>query len=222
MDNVQQINMLKELAIDLKRKGDFEAAKKTYLIALSLDWNNNSIYYNLAKICYLLGEAKEAISNYMKAQHLEVFIAVYHLQTNGMLPMYLSNGEIAFVQPNTFDSMISNDLLNLVNTVHPLAKYILVDRNTTTHLGHAAIDLNSRFGKTIKHEQYINIYNKGLSGDNRFTTNPQIEQNYQFSGMLIALDNLDWSKITTNNVRSLYNDVSQMRFDSLKFFQFPS
>jgi tetratricopeptide (TPR) repeat protein len=134
-----RVQELRVKAIELKRAGDLYGSRNANIQAIKLDPHRNSLYYNLAKVCYLLNDAKATISNYLRALHLEIYSTAKPCrEAKGIVTLSI-NGSPAYVALTTFENMISPDFLVLMNKAHPDAKFMAADHTNSLHLGHNEI-----------------------------------------------------------------------------------
>ena len=182
---------LNQQAMMLKRAGDSEKAIPIYKDLISKNPLCNDLYYNLAKVYTVMNATNDALVYYMKSIHLDL------------------------IDCNNFDSGLPDqywDIINAFNIEKDSIKKLLFRTDF--------VNPTRNIGKMLSGEYSPQDFIKQGS-DISFSYEPELvnlesvegPQDALFvkSGILFALEKLNWSKICENNQEVLneYNNSSE-------------
>jgi len=197
MEKYRFISNLLDQGVEQKRRGNYKGAKKLYYQAIQLDPHRKMAFYSLAKVCYLTGEQKEAIFNYICAAHLlfheppEIFYNSIDLH-NIVTPM-LDRLPLKY-----------REYPNILKKITPL----VLDINTISHLAHVLIDFDDNISKSPDLLSYIAYYRSSLSGKGGKVDKDIEWKFYQPFGLEFLLDFIDWSEISSYEVLDIYSELN--------------
>jgi len=208
--NVEKSIEFQDLGLRLKREGNYAASKDAYRNAIRLNYIDAMAYYSLAKTCYLNGNGREAIRNYLAALHLSL----------GNMLQSLSNPDEAggFIAiHNIFTAMMDAETLLAVRSAHPHAELLWLDQNTPRHLAHALVDLNPHVKKSRKLNRSIQLYKESIKSNNVVKIDNNLElKHYLQIGVTFAWENLKWSNLDILDPYSLYSTKDQLRIEGVR------
>ncbi|MCB0207989.1 MAG: hypothetical protein KDJ52_01590 [Anaerolineae bacterium] len=195
------VTKLLNAGVERKRQGDYAGAKQFYYKAIDLDPTRRMAFYSLAKICYLTGERREAIVNYLRAAHL-----LYYPRQDDVLPPFPPKGivkDVLNILPVQYQSMYK-----IYQKLAPL----IADLNTTCHLAHAVIDLDTDNTFSPELFDYIGYYKHSLAGQGK-PLSDKIENGYYLPiGLVFMLENLKWHIIEYSQVSEIYLGPKEQNF----------
>lgn len=187
--------------VEKKRRGDYAGAKKLYYQAIELDPTRRMAFYSLAKLCYLTGERREAIVNYLRAAHL-----LYHPRFDDRL---LPNPPINYIYQVL--EALPERYRKEYNAPQKLAPFI-ANSDTPCHLAHAFIDLAKDNPPDPEMSDYIDYYRNSLAGKGN-PLDDEIEEGYYFPiGVLFLLSNLKWHLTDYQQVSEIYLGPKEQNF----------
>ena len=207
-----EVEQLLDLGVQKKREGKYGEAIRLYMTAIDTESRKSISYYSLAKTLYLSKGKELAVLDYLRSTHLELREYWRKIRTN----------DPNLHQVEMFMRPISGDLHISYDQIHPAAKYLLLDINTTKHLGHALLDFEWRkdfHSKAvdlqikkmirryyIKLPMHISKYRRGLAGKSVFSYDQDIDnQLYIPIARDFLLKKISWQQLeTSEDVRDIF------------------
>lgn len=203
----QDVETLLKLGVARKREGDFQEAQRLCLEAISLDPSHVISYYNLAKVCYLAGERNKSVVNYLRTLHLSLL---------NQWRTTLKNGRDAM------PAQLDPEFEQFLRKQHDAAVFLPFQQNTTTHLGHALIDLDASAFKQTHDvlfqdsaspetlaflKNHVGQYRTSLSGGMTQLDDALEDNTYSRVGLFFAIRELSWdSMVEAKDVCNIYPD----------------
>ncbi|GAB4565114.1 MAG: hypothetical protein Kow0047_15430 [Anaerolineae bacterium] len=186
-----------DAAVALKRKGNYDGARRAYYDMLEEYPSDARVYYALAKVLYLQQEPHIALVNYLCAMHL-------------YLQEFASDIRAHTRRGNVFADYLSqfpDETLEWASDVyHPWAPYVFLDPNTPRHAAHCVIDFHPLWSHLDVVIEISQSYRRQIAGDRTYLGHdPDVERSlYLTTGQQFMLDNLRWDHIEDRRPDKIY------------------
>lgn len=206
MDTVEIGKSLFKEGLELKKKGDLDAAKDSFARALSNDPTNPDVCYHLGMLEFIRGQYGASINAYLGYVHLQ--LRAREAQLRGDLP--LSKEESEFIE--NFYSILPEEAKNALPTKS--ASYILEDNDICNHVGHSFIG-----GQEVSDEKTLTnlrlYYSKLVSPQlvditlDRFDItiedfNDMNREVFVPNGRMVLLEHIEWGSLDSEDIVELY------------------
>lgn len=198
------IEQLLDQGVALKRAGDLQGAKDSYIKAIEKDPFNMMTYISLGKTAHLLKAQDLALRCYLASTHLQLAPIEKSFGENN-LPLHLK------VQYESFPKDLLKELPK------KSAFVIFIDPNTPRHVAHSYLDLSPTIVKENPQlKAYSEVYDAhilgagtydqtlqkwGLTSANQIETDEEI---YIPQGRNFLIQEINWNKLSNHNVLDLY------------------
>ncbi|MBP1916576.1 hypothetical protein J2Z23_003558 [Lederbergia galactosidilyticus] len=189
------------LAIEAKRKKDFELAHKYYGAKMEQDGITAGLLRSISKIFYLEKQNYTALMFALAATHLSLF---QYLQE-------YKNGDLNVKQAL---EVIPNEIIE--QFPHPIGALLMHEPNTLKHIAHSYADQEEVYKDRPAVRMYAEVYYVQVLGDGshvskleEFRLTPEEHLNYEENeyiplGITIIKDQIKWSEIDNPDVSMLY------------------
>lgn len=206
MDTVEIGRSLLEEGLELKKKGDLDAAKDSFARALSNDPTNPDICYQLGKLEFIRGHYGPSINAYLGYVHLQ--LRAREAQLRGDLP--LADEEADFIE--NFYSILPEEAKKALP--RKSAAYILEDNDICNHVGHSYIGGQEGLDEKTKTNLRL-YYSKLISSQlvditlDRFdiTLEDFDSMNGEVfipHGRMVLLEHIEWDRLDSEDIVELY------------------
>lgn len=206
MDAVEIGKSLLKEGIELKKKGDLDAAKDSFARALSNDPTNPDICYQLGKLEFIRGQYGASISAYLGYVHLQ--LRAREAQLRGDIS--LSEEELEFIE--NFYSILPSEAKDALP--RKSAAYILEDNDICNHVGHSYI--GGQEGLDERTTTNLRLYYSKLIGSqlvditlDRFDITLEDFESMNREvfiphGRMVLLEHIEWSRLDSDDIVELY------------------
>jgi len=210
----QEAAQILNQGVQMKRERRYVEAVSLYMQAIELAPTEAICYYSLAKTYYLINQWELSVLNYLRSKHQEL---------RETWKKYIADPHFSQLA-NTVRETTSQDTLTFLDAIHPIAFFMLLDSNTSNHLGHALLDANwqnSESNQEIQNilikfrkklPEHINHYHRSLAGESISSDKNDMdieEQVYVPIGKEFILRNLHWRKLdSSDDVREIYRNFN--------------